>query len=101
MVGAAPCQCHSPWRCVNGVAGADLDERATPRLNAPMPSVTCTVWPTACACQLLRAPGQSARRSTPHPGRRLAPGDHVEPHVTDESIGAGLTVGSLRRISTD
>jgi hypothetical protein len=29
---------------------------------SPIPSVTCTVCPTACACQALRAPG--ANRTT-------------------------------------
>ncbi len=60
--GAAPFQCHSPggvWIVSPGRISITSPPRDWIR---PMPSVTCTVCPSACACHALRAPG--AKRTT-------------------------------------
>ena len=63
-----------------------------------MPSVTCTVCPTACAGQALRAPGET-HHLDPHPGRRLARRDHVEPGVPVSVSAGAFTVGCCFIIS--
>src|SRR4029453_17059440 len=55
--GAAPCQCH--WSGgVETMSPARISSTAPPRdCTSPLPSMTYRVWPTAWACQAVRADG--------------------------------------------
>ena len=91
--GVAPCQCHSPggvWIVSPGWISMAFSPRAW---MSPTPSVTCTVCPTECACQALRAPGREPNDADADTRRFLAAGDHVEPGIAGERFGRGLHRG--------
>ena len=61
---AAPCQCSSSGGQTT-VSPARTRTTVPSRVpTSPTPSVTCRVWPTACRCQLLCAPGVNRTRET-------------------------------------
>jgi len=60
----APCQCASPGG-VWTVSPARMRMTVPSRVaTSPTPSVTCKVWPTACECQLVCAPGVNRTSAT-------------------------------------
>jgi len=55
--GAAPCQCHSPGGHQTVSPGRMRTTSPSRVPVRPTPSVTCRVWPSACRCHAVRAPG--------------------------------------------
>ena len=90
--GAAPCQCHSPGRRVDRVAGPDLEDRAAAGLDPPD-----ALGDVDHLAHGVRVPGVAGARREPDdvhadPRRLLAAGDDVDPRVAGERLR-----GRLRR----
>jgi len=98
--GAAPCQCHSPGGVCTTSPGW-ISATASPRdWTSPIPSTTYSVWPTACACHAVRAPGEN-RTAFTRIREGSAPLAITSNHTSPVKRSAGpLVVGCFGRIST-
>src|SRR5947209_2728452 len=62
VFGPAPCQCFS-FGGIHTVSPALISRIGPPfACTRPTPEMTCSVWPSGCVCQAVRAPGSKLTR---------------------------------------